>query len=562
MKAITYLLILIMISFSTILGQGFFNKLKERVGQTIDRVTQSNTYERIERSVEQIDPKEYITRMINSRLNISNPLIGLKGKLTEIQKIVEQKFSPFTADNTNVKMLFRKTNIPINEIVNLDFIQSLNPLLGNTIMIVNGRSYSAYLIGDKILIQSDDKLSIPLNDDLQKGIKILSYKANVNKLNTVYFQNLRNISQIVYSVSAASFNLSSLVERKLRDLSGIEYMGVTAIQVLDPITEASTGGISYSDIVEFANSFNGASERTMVSARNIQNAAADISANILRINRNVVDYNYIVELENDLNTISSEIRNLSENINEITSTIRSTSGDFTRLADISQFEFFSTIGNALNELSTFTSNASVSLNNYANKINGYANENNNFALTISNNSRDYFVSLLKSNYGEIIESEKFLITNFAELNSNLPDLSLNNKSNYSTYINTLKTMDENYESNINNNIITTLQTLNEIKSNLEGFPKGDYEKYTNSIAEVIKDKQLFSSPDQNNYLTAARKIKELNLKSFSNTKLLNASLFSMWDEVRDSNKNFYIILSLLAIGIIVVGIVIIKKRRN
>ncbi|MDP2302180.1 MAG: hypothetical protein Q8N03_07135 [Ignavibacteria bacterium] len=329
-KTSSVLLFVILYSFP-IFGQGFLNKLMDRGKEAVERISNSNNYENLERTIRSINPTEYLSGIIGSRLRIQNPFSGLNHRFTEIQNIIDRQTSLFTNDNTTVQSLFKRPSSPSNFNANMSFLKSVNLYAMNSKLKIDGREYTAYMMNGKILLQSTDNSSIPLNDDLQKGIKVLLYKASISRLNGTYIRNLQNISQIAYTVSSTSYSFSSMIERQLNNIGNLEYGGVTAIQILDPITEASTGGISYSDITSFTGSLADASRNTMNVAKNIQRAAQDINSTINRLNNNVIDYQSVIELENGLNTISTEVRNLASSINEISSSIKSSSGDFTQL---------------------------------------------------------------------------------------------------------------------------------------------------------------------------------------------------------------------------------------
>ncbi|MDP2304181.1 MAG: hypothetical protein Q8N03_17365 [Ignavibacteria bacterium] len=220
-----------------------------------------------------------------------------------------------------------------------------------------------------------------------------------------------------------------------------------------------------------------------------------------------------------------------------------------------------TIGNALDELSSFVSNASGSLNNYADKFSNFNSENNTYALNYSNHSKNELVSLVKNNYQTEINSAKSLVDNYMELDSRFSKLSINDNMKYASYVRQLQTLNNNFENGFNSNLIESLEALNDLKDNVENFPTDSYKNYVKSIAERIKSEQIISTPEESEFLSAFTNIKDYKANSYKDTKILSASLFSLYDNVKSNNWIFYVTLIITLVGGTLLGFIIIKKRK-
>jgi hypothetical protein len=530
---------LLTLSFFNAKPQGWLDKLKDKVDRTVNQVEQSDI-------VKTIDPKDWLMNKINSMLRVSNPFNGLRNEINRLSSKAFKDFNLISPADVNVTSYFAQ--LPKDQ-----YLDVISPILtGSTAkkmvgqISVNGVNYVPLLIDEALVLYSPENKSLPVGEDYKNGLKAVILKINSVKLNSEFANNLSNVSGIIYQISSTAADFSELTIDKMSPVEQLEYMGVSAISILDPILSSSVG-ISYGDVKSSLSSFRDASVALRNSSSNLKQASTTILSALTKIrNMPSLDVQTVLELDAAIETIAKEINSLNTNVSELKNTLNNSASGLIRLSDFSEIKFFQVVGNSIQDLSNSVGELESFLSNYAGRMSEFNSQNAAFVNTEWEKGKGFLFSKVNQEYKQYLTVEKSFVQELGQLTKELELTDLNSGKNFDKWLTELMELDKSFSHAMNSDIVQGINYAAQLKQKIESLNKNDLNSFILDVNEKVKGVQVIFSPDDELVIKTLRNVKD-NSK-YEDIKVLKSSLINMKDSAKTANMVFFSVVILMVAG--------------
>lgn len=522
--------------------------------------------DKINKVIDNSNPQEWIKQNINNNFNLDEFTEPIRNTINEFNIILNQNFTLGSIDKKKFDELFFTSSInpQVNKI--LGFNKTFKfPGSFNT----DKSKYNLYNNKGIYYIESLDKVSAPINQELKDILLINYYSSTTSSLNWQYVRNLKDLTYFMSQFYGTSFILFNKANGYINQVTNISFAGIEATDLLKGWSNDMGLGFSVFEIGERLNSFC----EYLKKSRDLSNEVSESANNILFTLSTYQDYQSlktsdVISALNGFENITRDINLLADEVKIMKESVMNNYSGLLKLKDFYNISFIEDIGWLFIELSQNLQKLEDGTRTYAQQFSYVSNEIKNNSSSLYNSSRENIVSIMKNSYSKqsTIVEEIFRIDDII-VNSNFnKKLAVDNIN--SSYVTNLRNWDQRVKESIENDIVQFDQNNKYIVTEINSFPADKYFDYYLNTLEKIKDFQVIGTINVENDLKDFRntieslKLNKMESKNYSSLVILTQSLDKNFERVKKNNNIFYAVLTVLIFSMIISFILYKTKHKS
>lgn len=539
---IKYLFLLLIFAFLHFSANAQFGKWLDKTKRAISN---NKTVKKVERAVEEYNPKEAITRKLNENFNTNNYVNEIKNKYNDINNLLSNNTSFYNDNNLPYTESFKDSG-EVNILLTNYFGK---PVRINPVEVAfNGDKYKVSNINEVFFASNNDK--IPLNKDFPKIIKASYWAYKAETVNTEYVQNINQLSKYISEFYGYTRALVKVAFNFFDKINNLEYGGVSVLGLIQEYGNQLGYNISMSDINNEFVEMDGALQE-------IQQQADDISADCQAFliakseveNSNIVDYQKVENSLLKFRDIQQKLNLIADNIHKQKISIDASADNFSQLSDFYGISLIENIGDMYRSFGDYYLTMENGTRQYAESIGHFESELNDNSSNYFSNSKD----IINDTLNIYIKRDLKGIAKYQTLYKNIKKdkLFYYKKDRFVRYLAKVSKKYSRLKKAKRTDLVDFDYYRNDLIDMYESFPTKSAKQYYKKVLTEIDNKQIVGgSYLDNNYDDFQKAINSLKNRPSNISRLIAKQklLPGFYKKAESANTTFFVVLGVLLLG--------------